>query len=250
MKKQMKIMVPISIFSIIIGASCTSTNRNVNSAGNPESWVEPVRFEADVNPSNRAIHGDAKLTRVLGLFNVGDTKFLDGVGWGNNAPGIHQSIINLGGVLPPVALNFNITDKAKRAAAYKAVKSSNSDFLIVPRYEVEETNYLLWRTAKARVSGLPGHYSGLRQIPGFRSRIGRDKYVPHYFPNNDIGQSAKHYTPFDKRASSPGISINPTFEGTSYSENLNYINPSTNGSNSGRKEVRRQVFAPSYRPTD
>ncbi len=206
MKTPFPDLIFIPILLALFSFSCSSTNRNVNSSGNPESWVEPVRFEADVNPSNRAIHGDGKVTRILGLFTVGDTKYLDGVSWGSNAQGGSQPLLSLGGILPG-GLKFGIKDKAKRAAAYKAVSRSKSDFLIVPRYEVEEKNYFLWRTAKAEVSGLPGYYSGLRQIPGFRNRIGTDKYVPHYFPEQNDGVKAKQYIPFDRRASDPTNSL-------------------------------------------
>ncbi len=125
---------------------------------------------------------------MLGLFNFGDSKYVDGVVWDSG------SDIN----------NTNpLSGKAKKAAAYRAVTSSNADFLLVPRYEVEEKNYVLWRTARARVSGLPGHYEGLRQIPGYRSQVGGDTYVPNFYPDHPNVKSVKEYTPFDKRASSP-----------------------------------------------
>lgn len=186
------------LLAIIFCAGC-STQRNVNNSGHPSSWVEPVRFEADVNPSQRAIHGDGSVTRVLGLFNFGDSKYVDGVVWDGGSDHNYTNPY-----LDPIRqmVTRDLSGKAKKAAAYRAVTSSNADFLLVPRYEVEEKNYVLWRTAKARVSGLPGHYEGLRQIPGYRSQVGGDTYVPNFYPDHPNVKSVKEYTPFDKRASS------------------------------------------------
>lgn len=184
---------------------CTSAERNARKPVHPDSWIEPVRFEADV--STNPIVGNAKLTRVLGLFEFGDTGTVENFG--------HEFT------------GRRLKDKVKRAAAYNAIESGNADFILVPLYKVRENHYFLWRTAEAEVRGIRGQYAGLRQIPGFRHKIGKDKYAPAYHAPSSGFSQPKPFGDVTERNIQSNASIGV-----------------------GGKSVRRQVFAPSYHPSD
>ena len=203
---------------ILFSFGCSSAERNARKPSHPDSWIEPVRFEADV--STNPIIGNAKLTRVLGLFEFGDTGTVER--FGNEYTG------------------RRLKDKAKRAAAYNAIEGGNADFILVPLYRVKEKHYFLWRTAEAEVRGIRGQYAGLRQIQGFRHKIGSDKYTPAYHAPSSGYYKSKPFGDVTGRnipdAGILGSGVSPQSSGNS-------SKPSPAMSN---KNVRRQVFVPSY----
>jgi hypothetical protein len=50
----------------------------------------------------------------------------------------------------------------RAAAAYDAVKKSNADVIIAPRYTIEANDFLLFRTVNATVSGYKGTIRGFK----------------------------------------------------------------------------------------
>jgi hypothetical protein len=81
-------------------------------------------LKADVKVGE-VISGESSTNVLFGWLNIGgDNQFADGVSYGGASGG------GIGLPLPdPVS-------SAKAAAAYKAVKSSGSDLIVAPRYEV------------------------------------------------------------------------------------------------------------------
>ncbi len=96
-------------------------------------------INADIDVGDK-ISGDSKVVTLLGFINFGDDKFADGINYG--------------------AANFSFGDRAaeeaKSAASYKAVSTAKADLIVMPRYSIEVTNFLLFKTTSVRVIGNKG----------------------------------------------------------------------------------------------
>ena len=51
---------------------------------------------------------------------------------------------------------------AKAAAAFKAVKNSNADLIVAPRYEVSVNDYFLFKKVDVKVTGSKGTIRSIR----------------------------------------------------------------------------------------
>ena len=206
---------------LMLSFGCSSAERNARKPSHPDSWIEPVRFEADV--STNPIVGNAKLTRVLGLFEFGDTGTVEH--FGNEYSG------------------RRLKDKAKRAAAYNAIERGNADFILVPLYRVKERDYFFWRTAEAEVRGIRGQYAGLRQIQGFRHKIGSDKYTPAYHAPTTGYSKTKPFGDVSGRNIPSAVKLGSPASPQPSGNSSKSVPAMSNGN------VRRQVFIPSYNPS-
>jgi len=109
--------------------------------------------------------------QVLPFF-FGDTKYADDIIY-NARTEIDLANTNVAtvllGWLPLPALNKDtLKNRAKNAAAYKAVKASGADIIIAPKYEIEYTDYAVYSTAVVTVTGYKGTYKNIR--PGYFNR--------------------------------------------------------------------------------
>ena len=102
---------------------CLSLNENAVSAPYCAKTKTPV-FETDVDVGGQTT-GTASGITVLGVFWFGPSEFADGVTYNNGQ----------------FDFGFGSAAKVKSAAAYNAIKSSQSDILIGPKYVVENKNY-------------------------------------------------------------------------------------------------------------
>ena len=110
--------------------------------------------------------------QVLPFF-FGDTKYADDIIYDARTGEIDLANTNFATVLigwfPLPAFNKHaLKDRAKNAAAYKAVKASGADIIIAPKYEIEYTDYAVYATAVVTVTGYKGTYENIR--PGYFNR--------------------------------------------------------------------------------
>ncbi|MFY1665560.1 hypothetical protein [Pseudomonas sp. Pseu.R1] len=107
-------------------------------------------LKADVKVGE-TIQGESSSNILFGWLNIGgDTQFADGVTYGGASGG------GMGLPLPdPVS-------QAKAAAAYKAVKSSGSDLIVAPRYEVTVNDYFIFKQVNVKVTGNKGSIQSIR----------------------------------------------------------------------------------------
>ncbi|MDH0747273.1 hypothetical protein N5D61_13070 [Pseudomonas sp. GD03842] len=107
-------------------------------------------LKADVKVGE-TIQGESSSNILFGWLNLGgDNQFADGVTYGAASGG------GLGLPLPdPVS-------RAKAAAAYKAVKSSGSDLIVAPRYEVTVNDYFIFKKVNVKVTGNKGSIQSIR----------------------------------------------------------------------------------------
>jgi hypothetical protein len=107
-------------------------------------------LKADVKVGG-VISGESSTNVLFGWLNIGgDNQFADGVSYGGASGG------GIGLPLPdPVS-------SAKAAAAYKAVKSSGSDLIVAPRYEVTVNDYFIFKQVNVKVTGNKGSIQSIR----------------------------------------------------------------------------------------
>lgn len=107
-----------------------------------------AQLKADVAVGEK-ISGQSSTNILFGWLQLGgDNQFADGVGYG----GTGASVFSL---LDPVA-------STKAAAAYKAVKSSGSDLIVAPRYEVKVEDYFIYKKVDVTVTGNKGSIKSIR----------------------------------------------------------------------------------------
>ncbi len=138
-----KLALILSFPTLMVG--CSTLNQSAPSQALTSSVN--VDFAADVEVGG-ITKGSSKTTILFGFIKLGDSKFADGVNYGTNKP----------------LFGFSAAEDAKSAAAYKALKKSNADVLVAPRYTVDEFNFLhIFRTIDAEVTGYAGTIKAVKQ---------------------------------------------------------------------------------------
>lgn len=133
---------------IALTSGCASYNVSAPSA--PVGGSVTADLKADVKVGEK-ISGESSTSILFGFLNIGgDTQFADGVAYGGSAGG------GLGGLLPdPISTT-------KAAAAFKAVKSSDADLIVAPRYEVNVMDYFIFKKVDVKVTGNKGTINSIR----------------------------------------------------------------------------------------
>ncbi len=143
----MKLTSIIGVTLVLVSMTgCMSLNENAVSAPYCARTKTPV-FEPTVTVGEKTT-GTATGTTVLGLLWFGPTEFADGV-------------IYNGGQFD---FGFGKSAQVKSAAAYNAIKSSQADILVGPKYVVEKKDYFFFSTMKASVSGYNGKITSFTQV--------------------------------------------------------------------------------------
>jgi len=156
----MKLMSMIGAVLVLGGMTgCMALNENAVSAPYCAQTKTPV-FEPTVTVGEKTT-GTATGTTVFGLFWFGPSEFADGV-------------VYNGGKFD---LGFGKSAQVKSAAAYNAIKASQADILVGPKYTVEKKDYILFSTMKATVSGYKGKILSFTQVknetPSVELKIGK-----------------------------------------------------------------------------
>jgi hypothetical protein len=127
-------------------SGCVSYNASQPTA--PISGSVTADLKANVQVGEQ-ISGESSTNILFGWLNVGgDNQFADGVTYGGDG----GSPL---GMLDPVS-------SVKAAAAYKAVKSSGSDLIVAPRYEVTVEDYFIYKKVNVKVTGNKGSIASIR----------------------------------------------------------------------------------------
>lgn len=129
----------LSICLLFLVSSCSVLNKSTNAAHfEAQADIDPIEGMVQVDDSKKIV-GSSKATYLLGFLRIsGDNSYADGV---------YSSYNPLDKVAPVSA-----------AAAFKAIKSSNADVIVNPQYEVKRSNYILWQTVEAKVTGMKGTF--------------------------------------------------------------------------------------------
>lgn len=131
----------VATIILMAGAITGCSSMNMSSNSMPLTAPVETNVKADIQVGQK-ITGQSSVTKVL-FFTLGaDKEFADGVAYG----GSQGSSLPFG---DPVS-------NAKASAAYKAVKSSGADVIVLPRYTVKTQNYFLFSKIDVTVEGYKG----------------------------------------------------------------------------------------------
>lgn len=126
------------IFLTFLEVGCTTLHASQPSAELVASVNSNIKADIDVGEK---ISGQSRVLTILGFINFGDDKFADGINYGGSSG---------------TPLEGRSIDEAKSAASYNAVSTTKADVIVLPRYTIEVTNYLLFKTTDVRVIGHKG----------------------------------------------------------------------------------------------
>ena len=126
---------------LFLATSCsTHTSMDSYSVSGPSIMIDDESLESSITIGDR-ISGTGSSTYLLGFWKTGDSHEVQGV-WGGG-------------------LSMFSKDHAKMEATYNALKQSNADMIIEPRYEVvTKKSSFLWTTITAKVTGFRGTIDG------------------------------------------------------------------------------------------
>ncbi|MEB0040878.1 MULTISPECIES: hypothetical protein [unclassified Pseudomonas] len=144
-----KLYLSAAVATLIATTSgCVSYNMSQPTA--PISGSVTADLKANVKVGEK-ITGESSTNILFGWLSVGgDTQFADGVTYGGAGAG--GSALSLPDPISAV----------KAAAAYKAVKSSGSDLIVAPRYEVNVEDYFIFKKVNVKVTGNKGSIDSIR----------------------------------------------------------------------------------------
>ncbi|WXL25188.1 hypothetical protein WG219_18065 [Ectopseudomonas mendocina] len=136
------------VSALALTTGCTSLN--VSQPIAPVAGAVKTDLKADVTVGE-SISGKSQVNILFGVLKFGgDTQFADGVTYGAES----------GGGMSLAA--FDPVSSVKSAAAYKAVKSSNADLIVAPRYEVNVQDYFIFKKVDVTVTGNKGTINNIR----------------------------------------------------------------------------------------
>ena len=137
-----KFWMSAAIAAVIATASgCTTYNISQPSAALDQEVKTGLKADVAVGET---ISGQSQVNILFGFLKFGgDSQFADGVTYGGESGGLGLSA-------------FDPISSAKAAAAFKAVKSSGSDLIVAPRYEVNVQDYFIFKKVDVKVTGNKG----------------------------------------------------------------------------------------------
>lgn len=135
-----KLFLCVMLLSLTV--SCKSTLASATST--PLSVRENIHpLDADISvDTDMKIVGESNSFYFLFFRIQGDNKYAEGVDYstGQGLPSILSMRVN----------------KAKSAAAYKAVKNSGCDVIVHPNYDIEVEDWIFFKKISVKVSGYKG----------------------------------------------------------------------------------------------
>ncbi|PHX38401.1 hypothetical protein AO263_04155 [Pseudomonas sp. NZIPFR-PS5] len=140
----------MAAIATLIATTSGCVSYNVSQPSASLSGDVKTDLKADVKVGE-VISGESSTNVLFGWLNIGgDTQFADGVTYGGASGG------GMGLPLPdPIS-------STKAAAAFKAVKSSGSDLIVAPRYEVTVNDYFIFKQVNVKVTGNKGSIQSIR----------------------------------------------------------------------------------------
>lgn len=153
MKKFIVLIAVLAAMTTFTG--CTSMNQSVSSATLRVN--APAALVPDIQVGEK-ISGTASIQSILGI-KLGPQEYAQGVNYGVSAYAAQNTPL---GIDPN---KMKVAEKAKMAAALKAVNDSGADLIVAPRYEVRSVGIpILYREISATVTGYKGTIKGFHQV--------------------------------------------------------------------------------------
>ena len=136
----MKSTIGIFITVLMLLVGCSTYHQSFYQ---PSTQTSSYTLEVE-KISDNEISGNASSSYIFGFLKVsGESEFADGITYGSNDNGEYPEL--------------------KSAAAYDAISKNNCSVLIAPRYIVETSNALIYRSVSVKVIGYPGRYKQVKR---------------------------------------------------------------------------------------
>lgn len=133
----------------VIGITSGCTSYSISQPVAPVAGDVKADLKANVSVGEK-ISGHSQINVLFGFIKFGgDSQYADGVTYGGESGGLGLASLD------PVA-------GAKAAAAFKAVKSSGSDLIVAPRYEVSVNDYVIFKKVDVKVTGNKGSIQSIQ----------------------------------------------------------------------------------------
>ncbi len=144
--KKTRIIMLVTVMSIlaIVATGCKSVNTN-DGASAIATQAEPVKYEPVLELKNQKVSGEAEVHVLFGIFTWGQSTFADDTMLGDFS------------LFAPVA-------KAKSAAVYKTCKANQADTLLATKYEINTTDYFVYKKIDCQVAGYPATIKGVKKV--------------------------------------------------------------------------------------
>ena len=145
MKKQLMVLGGALAAALLTG--CVSTHTNDGTATVKISVTKD--YKADVVAQEKAVTGEATVHNVLGLITWGVSEFAD------------DAFVTTNGA-PILQLGVNPIGAAKQGATYKACAASKADAILAAKYNMNITDYFVYKQIKCKVTGYPASIKGVK----------------------------------------------------------------------------------------
>lgn len=141
--------ISLLVISLLFLVSCSSINKSHMNSGVNISIDSPMDAQIDVDLT-RKLTGYASGGYLFHLFKVsGDNKYADGICYNGDCGGFLAA--------------FSKIEAIKAAAAYNAIRTSESEVLVSPQYVIEESNWNpFYKLIKVKVTGYPGRITSIK----------------------------------------------------------------------------------------
>lgn len=139
--KKLRILFFMTSFLLIFFTSCTRYNDS--DIGYLNGVQGSLKYEPVVEFKDKKVSAEVGLNVLFGFITWADGDIAD--------QGMTKSTLN------------TKMGKLKSAAVYKACRKARSDVLLAVKYDIETTDYFLYRKIKCRVQGFPANIIGIQE---------------------------------------------------------------------------------------
>lgn len=131
-----KVFALLSVAAVTSIATGCSSMSNSNSATMGKVNAKTVDYKPIYSFEKQKVSGSSKLNVLFGFISWGDSDYAEN------------------GAMDSLTL-FSATGRLKAAAVYKACQKKNADTLLGSTYEIETTDYFVFKKVNCKVKGFP-----------------------------------------------------------------------------------------------
>ena len=142
-----------------VACGCVTVNKNDGGESNMRAKVIKDVVHEKYTVADKTVTASDEIQCLFGF-----------ICWGSSATHIADTTDEL--------IPFGMVPKAKNGAYANACDAAGCDQLVATRYKVTTTDYFVYATCKAEVTGYPASVSGVEVLPPCAAPCGPDKKCP------------------------------------------------------------------------
>ena len=154
----------------LFAVGCAKNSQDIVNEGKTIGVFEPKRdYVVDIPMRNEKVSGQASGVKILGLFTIGAGNTAEAVGMSNRGdstlggPGSSSSAFSAFSSTLAM-LPKSTEEKFKAAALRDACEKNNCDVIGYALYNIDSTNFFLFKTYDVSVKGFPGNVESLENV--------------------------------------------------------------------------------------